>query len=165
MISPTRDLAEIVAKIQNAPDAGALRRCVAEGLSRFGFVPGADANGVCELAVTPAPASFAGISPSGQACDIDTIHCVSIVMRVARLKAETFGDRPETRADRLVAAGLSDGQREVLQWAAHGKSNADIALILGKSKRAVDYHMAEILRKLEVSSRSQAVAIASGRPG
>jgi DNA-binding CsgD family transcriptional regulator len=45
------------------------------------------------------------------------------------------------------------------QWAALGKSNGDIAVILSQSKRAIDWHMSEILRKLKVSSRNQAIAL------
>lgn len=54
---------------------------------------------------------------------------------------------------------LSAEQREILRWVAQGKSNADIAQILGHSKRAVDYHIAQILRKLGVASRTQAAAL------
>jgi LuxR family transcriptional regulator len=54
---------------------------------------------------------------------------------------------------------LSAEQREILRWVAHGKSNGDIALILGHSKRAIDYHVTQILRKLGVASRTQAAAL------
>jgi LuxR family transcriptional regulator len=50
-------------------------------------------------------------------------------------------------------------QLEVLTWAAKGKSNADIAIITGQSTRSVSYHMSEILRKLGVSGRGQAIAL------
>lgn len=40
---------------------------------------------------------------------------------------------------------LSAEQREILRWVAQGKSNADIAQILGHSKSAVDYHIAQDL--------------------
>ncbi|KQW29312.1 hypothetical protein ASE36_12780 [Rhizobium sp. Root274] len=54
---------------------------------------------------------------------------------------------------------LSAEQREILRWITQGKSNADISLILGHSKRAVDYHVAQILRKLGVATRTQAAAL------
>ena len=53
---------------------------------------------------------------------------------------------------------LSTIQLNFLRWAAEGKSSADIAIITGASRRAVEYHFAEILRKLDVSSRAQAIA-------
>ncbi|MDH4413525.1 MAG: LuxR C-terminal-related transcriptional regulator [Rhizobium sp.] len=54
---------------------------------------------------------------------------------------------------------LSQQQREILSWIAGGKSNGDIALIMALSKRAVDYHVAAILQKLGVASRTQAAAM------
>lgn len=54
---------------------------------------------------------------------------------------------------------LSEEQREILRWVAEGKSNADIALIMDRTKRAVDYHVAQILRKLGVATRTQAAAL------
>lgn len=53
---------------------------------------------------------------------------------------------------------LSGIQHNYLRWAAEGKSSTDIAMITGATRRAVEYHFAEILRKLGVSSRAQAVA-------
>jgi DNA-binding CsgD family transcriptional regulator len=53
---------------------------------------------------------------------------------------------------------LSGTQLNFLRWAAEGKSSADIAAISGATRRTVDYHFAEILRKLGVASRVQAVA-------
>lgn len=53
---------------------------------------------------------------------------------------------------------LSVIQLNFLRWAAEGKSSADIAIITGASRRAVEYHFAEVLRKLSVSSRAQAIA-------
>jgi DNA-binding CsgD family transcriptional regulator len=54
---------------------------------------------------------------------------------------------------------LSAEQREILRWIAQGKSNADISVILGHSRRAVDYHVGQILRKLGVATRTQAAAL------
>jgi DNA-binding CsgD family transcriptional regulator len=62
----------------------------------------------------------------------------------------------------LPAAGapspLSTIQLNYLRWAAEGKSSTDIAIITGASRRAIAYHFSEILRKLGVSSRAQAIA-------
>lgn len=60
--------------------------------------------------------------------------------------------------DAGATSTLSDVQAEILRWAAAGKSNGDIATILGISRRGCDYHMGAIYKKLGVSSRSQAVA-------
>jgi LuxR family quorum-sensing transcriptional regulator LasR len=52
---------------------------------------------------------------------------------------------------------LSQRQLEFLSLAAEGKSSADIATITGHSRRTVDYHFAEIRRKLNVATRAQAI--------
>lgn len=57
-----------------------------------------------------------------------------------------------------VASSLSELQADILHWAAEGKSNGDIATILGISRRGCDYHLGEIYKKLGVASRAQAVA-------
>lgn len=56
---------------------------------------------------------------------------------------------------------LSEIQREMLRWMAIGKTNWEIATILSVPKRTVDYHVASILKKLDVTSRLQAVNIFS----
>lgn len=61
-------------------------------------------------------------------------------------------------APALAQLPLSGTQLNFLRWAAEGKSSSDIAAISGATRRAVDYHFAEILRKLGVASRVQAVA-------
>jgi len=53
---------------------------------------------------------------------------------------------------------LTEAQRDILKWAAAGKSAGDIAVIMGLSRRGCEYHLGEIYRKLGVTSRSQAVA-------
>jgi DNA-binding CsgD family transcriptional regulator len=93
----------------------------------------------------------------------NTIHFVSIIARVAMMRAEILGLCNDDTQARLADADLSLRQIEVLNWAAQGKSNWDIAMITSQSKRTVDYHMSEILRKLKVASRAQAIALTMGR--
>lgn len=52
---------------------------------------------------------------------------------------------------------LTTREREVLQWAARGKSNWVIGEILNISEHGVDFHLRNILRKLEADSRITAV--------
>lgn len=52
---------------------------------------------------------------------------------------------------------LSKREREVLQWAARGKSNWVIGELLNISEHGVDYHFRNILRKLDADSRITAV--------
>jgi LuxR family quorum sensing-dependent transcriptional regulator len=55
---------------------------------------------------------------------------------------------------------LTAREREVLTWAAHGKSASQISETLSISKRTVDEHTQTAARKLGAANRTQAVAIA-----
>src|ERR1700693_5852973 len=59
---------------------------------------------------------------------------------------------------------LSDRELECLTWSARGKTSPEIAVILNISKRTVNFHIENACRKLNVSTRTEAVArAASGR--
>ena len=66
--------------------------------------------------------------------------------------------RPAWRRGAIADAKLSVRERDCLQWAAAGKSDWDISLILGISRHTVDAHMRKAMRKLDSVSRTQAVA-------
>jgi DNA-binding NarL/FixJ family response regulator len=57
--------------------------------------------------------------------------------------------------------GLTTREGEVLSWLAKGKTNRDIAQILGLSPRTVDKHLEQIYAKLGVENRTAAAAIAA----
>jgi DNA-binding NarL/FixJ family response regulator len=52
---------------------------------------------------------------------------------------------------------LTEREREVLKWMAQGLSNKEIARELGLTVRTVDFHVGNILQKLGVVSRLEAV--------
>lgn len=56
-----------------------------------------------------------------------------------------------------AAALLTAREREVLDWVAAGKTNRDIAAILGASPRTVEKHLERIYEKLGVETRTAAV--------
>jgi DNA-binding NarL/FixJ family response regulator len=59
---------------------------------------------------------------------------------------------------------LNGRERECLAWSARGKTSLEIATIVGLSKRTVDFHIENACRKLNVSTRTEAVVKAtSGR--
>lgn len=60
---------------------------------------------------------------------------------------------------RLLDAALTQRESEVLSWVAKGKTNRDIAEILGMSPRTVNKHLEHIFDKLGVETRSAAAAI------
>lgn len=53
----------------------------------------------------------------------------------------------------LLRLGLTAREAEVLYWIAHGKSNPEVAIILGMALNTVKRHMQSILPKLGVESR------------
>jgi DNA-binding CsgD family transcriptional regulator len=55
---------------------------------------------------------------------------------------------------------LSTRETEVLRWLRSGKSSWDISAILGISERTVNFHVRNIMHKLDVVNRPQAVAVA-----
>jgi DNA-binding CsgD family transcriptional regulator len=55
-----------------------------------------------------------------------------------------------------AGAALSAREREVLEWMSQGKTNAEIATILGISLHTVKRHVEKILQKLDVPNRSAA---------
>jgi DNA-binding response OmpR family regulator len=59
---------------------------------------------------------------------------------------------------------LNDREVETLTWVARGKTSAEIAQILGLTKRTVDFHIDNARSKLGASTRTQAVIkAATGR--
>jgi DNA-binding response OmpR family regulator len=58
-------------------------------------------------------------------------------------------------------AALTPRETQVLSWLAKGKTNRDIAEILGMSHRTVNKHLEHIFEKLGVETRAAAAALAS----
>lgn len=77
-----------------------------------------------------------------------------------------------TPPDAIASASAADArglaltarEREVLQWVGAGKTDRDIAELLGRSHRTVQKHLENIYRKLGVETRTAAVMRAF-RPG
>lgn len=59
--------------------------------------------------------------------------------------------------DQQEKINISARETEVLQWVAKGKTNKEIGIILGLSCFTVKNHMANILSKLDVVNRAQAI--------
>ena len=55
---------------------------------------------------------------------------------------------------------LSPREKEVLNWLQSGKSSWEISVILGISERTVNFHVTNLMRKLDATNRPQVVAIA-----
>jgi DNA-binding NarL/FixJ family response regulator len=83
--------------------------------------------------------------------DFDVLEAI-IRTRLAR------GARSEIRPSDVK---LSDREIETLTWAARGKTSAEIAQILGTTKRTIDFHVDNARAKLDVANRTEAVLKAS----
>jgi DNA-binding NarL/FixJ family response regulator len=70
---------------------------------------------------------------------------------------ETAGQNPSGLS---TAAQLGVQQKRVLALMTKGLTNPEIAQQLDVSRTTISYHVSAILRKLEVSNRSEAVAVA-----
>jgi DNA-binding NarL/FixJ family response regulator len=75
-----------------------------------------------------------------------------------RLAKDTSANLP---AEFSIELGLTTREGEVLSWLSKGKTNRDIAQILGLSPRTVDKHLEQIYAKLGVENRTAAAAIAT----
>lgn len=65
-------------------------------------------------------------------------------------------DVPSPGPEALGSLGLTARESEVLFWIAQGKSNPDIALILGTSPRTIHKHVENLFRKLGCETRAAA---------
>jgi DNA-binding NarL/FixJ family response regulator len=85
--------------------------------------------------------------------DFDILETV-IVSRLAKVARTDLWTRQ---------VALTEREIECLTWAARGKTSAEIAQIIGSTKRNIDFHIETACRKLNVSTRIQAaVKAASG---
>lgn len=52
---------------------------------------------------------------------------------------------------------LTPKEQEILNWCTRGKTTPEIAIILGKSETTINFHMANLRMKFDVTSRYAAV--------
>jgi DNA-binding CsgD family transcriptional regulator len=74
-----------------------------------------------------------------------------------RLVAEQSGSDESLLREQL---SLTSREAEVLLWLSRGKSNRDIAEILGLSPRTINKHLEQMFEKLGVENRAAATALA-----
>jgi DNA-binding NarL/FixJ family response regulator len=80
---------------------------------------------------------------------------------LAKEIGEAGGFKPDLSSARpLEQLGLTPTEAEVLLWMAQGKSNADIAVILGMAEGTVKRHASNFFPKLGVESRNAATVLA-----
>jgi len=109
---------------------------------------------------TGSASAFTLCGATDKASETGMIEAANIMANAAMAKAEILGLHNEVSIDAAKATqALSTVQTEILNWIAEGKSNLDIATIVGLNERTIRYHVTEILRKLGVATRMQAAAI------
>jgi len=63
--------------------------------------------------------------------------------------------------ERVGDYNISQRERECLRWVADGKSSNDVASLLGISVNTVNFHVNNLMKKLNVYNRPQAIAKAA----
>jgi DNA-binding CsgD family transcriptional regulator/tetratricopeptide (TPR) repeat protein len=86
-----------------------------------------------------------------------TVKLCRAQLRQAGVRGVTRGPRATTAAN---PAGLTMRECHVMSLLAKGLSNAEIAQRIVRSEKTVEHHISAILRKLDVCSRGEAVAVA-----
>ena len=67
--------------------------------------------------------------------------------------------------ERLKTLGLTAREAEVMHWVCEGKTNPEIALILGRTVHTVNRHLEHIFTKLNVDNRQRAIVTVMERLG
>lgn len=100
------------------------------------------------------------ISNAGPILKLFVPHLHSTLTRVLRARAggSSHDRRPAQRG--VIGTPLTSRELQIFEWVKIGKSNREIAIILGVSDGTVKNHTHSILVKMRVSTRAQAVAIA-----
>jgi len=88
--------------------------------------------------------------------DQRTVAMLELLTPHLHLALSNFFDNELSKINNAV---LSSREKEVLNWLKQGKSSWDISVILGISKRTVDFHVYNVIKKLGATNRPQAVAV------
>ncbi len=95
----------------------------------------------------------------------ELLAAVSARLRRVEATAPRRGPAVEATPTQLEPLGLTPREAEVLFWVARGKSNPEIATILGIGVTTVKKHLEATFAKLGVENRTSAAAVALERMG
>jgi two-component system, NarL family, response regulator len=90
----------------------------------------------------------------------DLVECIRDVMRGRKRVAPAIAEK---LADRVSRIQLTGREFRILRLITEGKANKEIADTLGISDATVKAHITNLLGKLEVSSRTEAIGVAIKR--
>ncbi|ADV14827.1 DNA-binding protein with HTH domain [Mesorhizobium australicum WSM2073] len=77
------------------------------------------------------------------------IAAVQFHLRVAKLGTQRSSEH---------AYKISDRERECIHWISKGKTSGEIGTILGRSQNTVDFHVKNVMRKLDTTRRTALAA-------
>lgn len=98
---------------------------------------------------------------AGGELDVRSLPDVGTQVRATLpLSGSTSGAREGAHPTRRPFEPLTAREREVLSCAAQGMTNKQIAAVLGISDRTVQFHLGNVLDKLDAASRTEAAVIA-----
>ncbi len=86
----------------------------------------------------------------------DLVQAIEARLRRAEQQGKREFKPDFSSSDRLLKLGLTPRAAEALLWVAQGKTNSDIATILGITESTVKKHVQEIFDKLGVETRGAA---------
>ena len=101
-------------------------------------------------------------APDGRSLVARRLGAVGLGEVMWLLSLQAAGDAAPSR---LATAALTPRETEVLSWVAKGKTNRDVADILGMSPRTVNKHLEHVFEKLGVETRAAAASLVSRELG
>jgi len=113
---------------------------------------------VLQALAAPATGAHECVAPDGRVLTLQPLGPAGLGERMLLLQLRAATAEPPTR---LRMAALTPREAEVLSWVAKGKTNRDVAEILGMSPRTVNKHLEHVFEKLGVETRAAAAALAS----
>ena len=169
--SPNRQAAALVERLVHAAWLATMRPLDREGAPLFAAAEalgeriGLPLDSACEIGTAKArqalmkrldPDIAAAERASGRSMPIP--DAIELALQVARYRPEPVAEEPIATRDTL---GLTDRQLDVLRLLAEGRSNPAIAEALFISERTVTTHLTRIYDRLDVATRTEAVARAT----
>ena len=100
------------------------------------------------------------IELGGTALQVNPVSEAGANLRVVSLTRLERAAQVGSAAPQAASTKLTARETEVLLWVARGKTNRDIAEILGMSPRTVNKHLEHVFEKLGVETRTAAAAAA-----
>jgi DNA-binding CsgD family transcriptional regulator len=89
--------------------------------------------------------------------DARTIVILNHIIPHLHLAMSQLCDKTQAKNSNVT---LSPREKEVLSWLNRGKSSWETSVILGISERTVNYHVYNVMEKLDAVNRPQALAVA-----